>query len=209
MDTEYLRKHMAGLHPKLTDEESYLHAAVLVPLVQIDGEDHILFEVRSAAMRRQPGDISFPGGRYEAGDRSAAEAAIRECSEELGIAESAIEYIGSLDRINSAIGVRIDATVGRLHTRAFRPEPAEVGEVFTVPIRTLLEMTPRKAIMEVGSRPTGDFPFDLLPDYNPEWRVRQTYPVYFYPYKGKNIWGLTALVLTNFLRIYRDAEALR
>lgn len=54
-----------------------------MPLLEIDGEDHMVFTVRSNTLRRQPGEISFPGN-CEPNDKSGAHAAaMRECSENL------------------------------------------------------------------------------------------------------------------------------
>ena len=41
-----------------------------------------VLSVRSQTLRRQPGEISFPGGHCESTDKTGAAAAIRECSEE-------------------------------------------------------------------------------------------------------------------------------
>ncbi|MBQ6458187.1 MAG: CoA pyrophosphatase, partial [Exiguobacterium sp.] len=57
------------------DEDYEQTAAVLIPLVQIDQEWHVVFEVRAHTMRQQPGEISFPGGRLENGE-TPVEAAI-------------------------------------------------------------------------------------------------------------------------------------
>ena len=74
-------------HTVLTDID-VITAAVAVPLLEIDGEDHVVFTVRS---NKQPGEISFPGGHCEPNDKSGAHAAMRECSEELGIDLDQIE----------------------------------------------------------------------------------------------------------------------
>ena len=71
-------------HTVLTDID-VITAAVAVPLLEVDGENHVVFTVRSNKLRRQPGEISFPGGHCEPNDKSGAHAAMRECSEELGI----------------------------------------------------------------------------------------------------------------------------
>ena len=75
-------------------EETAFRSAVLIPLVQVGGEWHILFEVRSFKMRKQPGDISFPGGRIDATDQSPLAAALRETSEELGVDLEQITILG-------------------------------------------------------------------------------------------------------------------
>ena len=68
--------------------------AILVPLVETDSGDALLLEVRSQFVR-QPGEVCFPGGRAEAGE-TAAEAAVRETCEELGIEPGAIELLSEL-----------------------------------------------------------------------------------------------------------------
>jgi coenzyme A diphosphatase NUDT7 len=40
-------------------------AAVLVPLIDTKQGPAVLFEVRAAGLGWQPGDVCFPGGRYE------------------------------------------------------------------------------------------------------------------------------------------------
>ncbi len=42
-------------------------SAVLIPLIKVDGEWHILYEVRSQLVS-QAGDSSFPGGKVEPGE---------------------------------------------------------------------------------------------------------------------------------------------
>ena len=175
-------------HTILTDID-VITAAVAVPLIEIDGEDHLVFTVRSNKLRRQPGEISFPGGHCEPNDKSGAHAAMRECSEELGIDLDKIELLGNLDCLVSAIGVKLYAVAVRLHTSDLKPNPDEVGEVFTVPLQYLLNMEPT-----------------VLEGYNIDWKIRQNYSVYFYPYEQYTIWGLTGRVLKNFLDIYREAK---
>ena len=49
--------------------------------------------------------------------------------------------------------------------------------------------------LDIGTKPLKDFPFHLLEGYNIDWKIRQNYSVYFYPYKQYTIWGLTGRVL--------------
>ncbi|WP_251422879.1 NUDIX hydrolase [Veillonella agrestimuris] len=178
-------------------------AAVAVPLVEINGEDHLLFTVRSLNLRRQPGEISFPGGHYELDDPTGADAAIRECSEELGISIDQIELIGPIDCLISAIGVKLHAVVVRLHTTEYHPNPDEVKEIFTVPLREMLAIEPVVGHLDIGTKPKKDFPYHLLEGYHIDWKIRQNYSIYFYPYEEYTIWGLTGRVLKNFLDIYK------
>ena len=56
-------------------------ASVLIPLLQVRGEWNILFEVRNPGIT-QGGEICFPGGRVEPGEKP-SDAAVRETQEEL------------------------------------------------------------------------------------------------------------------------------
>ena len=63
MTLEQLEEKLRGREPGLMDASGQY--AVLVPLVEREGKLHILYEVRSQDMRRQPGEVCFPGGRIE------------------------------------------------------------------------------------------------------------------------------------------------
>ena len=87
-------KRFAGHVPKLQGSASSY--AVLVPLVFRNGEAHLLFEVRSDSLGRQPGEVCFPGGRMEQGE-TPVQAALRETTEELSIPAEAMRPIAELD----------------------------------------------------------------------------------------------------------------
>ncbi len=74
MTLEQLEEKLRGREPGLMDASGQY--AVLVPLVEREGKLHILYEVRSQDMRRQPGEVCFPGGRIE-GDETPEACAIR------------------------------------------------------------------------------------------------------------------------------------
>lgn len=185
----------------------FFSAAVLVPLIWQDGQLAVVFEVRSSQLTRQPGEICFPGGHIEDQDVNALEAAVRETSEELGIAGNKIEVLGSLGEFVSPIGVKLYPFVGCIADGvAIKPSQEEVSEIFTVPLSFLLTTEPIVGHMEAVTRPLADFPFSILPDYSPDWKRRTTYPIFFYQYQQYVIWGLTAQVLKHFLHVCRLAE---
>jgi coenzyme A diphosphatase NUDT7 len=183
----------------------YFSAAVLVPLIWQNGQICVLFEVRSAQLSWQPGEICFPGGRIESGDSSPQVAAVRETQEELALSADEIQVLGPLEEIISSIGVRLHPYVGFVSPlQPITPSKNEVEEVFTVPLEFLLQNEPIIGQMEMGTRPLENFPFSLLPKYSKEWRARKTYQVLFYKYEKYIIWGLTAQVLQEFLEIYKS-----
>ena len=179
-------------------------AAVLVPLMEIDGKTHILFEVRSQSLRRQPGEICFPGGHFEESDVELANTAIREATEELGITQADIQLIAPLDILVTNKGPILHPFLGQVKTRNFALNKSEVESVFTVPLQWLLTCTPEIGYIQLADKPREDFPFHLVPLREKNWRVDKEYPVYFYIYQDKVIWGMTARILHSFLEKYKD-----
>lgn len=180
-----------------------VRTAVLVPLVEeADGSLSVLFTKRAMTLRRQPGEISFPGGHCEAADSSDKETALRETREELGVLASDITYLGPLDVLVAWSGLIVYPHVGMVpHPNRLKPNPNEVGEVFTVPLTDLLQITPE--IHQVGLRvaPPENFPYEKIPNgKNYRWRTTETNQ-YFYQAGGEIIWGLTARILANFLEV--------
>lgn len=190
---------------EIENESDFVSSAVLVPMVKHNGRLGVLFEVRSAGLSWQPGDICFPGGKVELDDASPLAAAVRETREELQLPAEAITVIGPLDYMISPIGVMLHPFAA--HIRDFsliRPRPEEVAEVFVAPLEYLLAVEPMTAHMEVATRPLPDFPLDMVAaSYARDWKRRTTYPVLFYQYGGHVIWGLTARVLAGFLQMCR------
>lgn len=115
--------------------------AILLPFVMAKGELSLLFETRAMNMRRQPGEVCFPGGRIEAGE-SPAGCAVRECFEEVGIPQSEILVTGSLGSMKSLLDEDVNIITGeirRFSDGILKINPEEVHEVFTVPFEWLVE----------------------------------------------------------------------
>ena len=193
-----------GLDSKESNSQ-YLNAAVLIPIIWKNDQLNLLFQVRSAHLAWQPGEICFPGGRIEATDDSPQSAAVRETAEELGLAAGQIQVLGALSEVVSPIGVRLYPYVGHItDSHLINPSQDEVAEIFTVPLKFLLEVEPIIGHMERCTRPLADFPLELLPGYSDKWKSRKNYQVLFYKYDQHVIWGLTAQVLHDFLKIYKE-----
>src|SRR5262245_31925238 len=67
-------------------------AAVLVPIIERD-EPTVLFTQRTAHLADHAGQISFPGGKIDAGDESPAAAALREAEEEIALPRRFVQPI--------------------------------------------------------------------------------------------------------------------
>jgi peroxisomal coenzyme A diphosphatase NUDT7 len=201
MNINQITKTLLGRTPSIMGHEQFIKFAILLPLVEVNNEVHILFEVRSLTMRRQPGEVCFPGGRIEKGE-DPQKAAVRETSEELGIHESEIIDVFPLDYMVSAFGTIIYPFAGRISDLSkIIPNEAEVGEVFTVPLSFFKKNQPDSYKINFQVEPEDGFPFDLIiggENYN--WQTRKM-DEYFYRANGKVIWGLTAKVLTHFIEL--------
>src|SRR5262249_26544729 len=85
VDFEALRRRLSSAPRVSYDVPGHRRAAVLVPLLERDGETRIVFTLRSAALRNHSGQWSFPGGGCDESDASAMATAAREAREEVGI----------------------------------------------------------------------------------------------------------------------------
>lgn len=202
---ERMKEFFCAYQPQLKGETEYSKAAVMLPLLEIDRKQCILFEVRSADLNWQPGEICFPGGRIEASDADAQSAAARETCEELNLKPENIEIYGPLDYIATQMGVLVYPFVGKLHApEKIVASKDEVAEIFTVPLDELLHMQPLVSQVQVSTQPASEnFPFDFLPEYSQGPKLRKKYDLYFYYYGKHVIWGLTARILKDFLALYR------
>ena len=204
MDPKSLVARVKDRIPEVLGNKEFAKFAILLPLIEKDGEIHILFEVRSHLLRNQPGDICFPGGRIDKQDESERDAAVRETMEELGIGRKQISDIFPLDYIVSPFGMIVYSFAGIIDPNVeFRPNPPEVDSLFTVPLSFFLEKDPKVYRVNFDIQPEESFPYDLIAggeNYN--WRTRQV-DEYFYIYEDKVRWGLTAKILTHFMEIIR------
>lgn len=203
-----IQKHIERRPVQIDKLERLWDAAVLVPLIETNQGVSIVFEVRAAGLGWQPGDICFPGGRYECSDKNFSKTAIRETCEELGISNEDIQLAGALDYLVTDLGPIIHPFVGWVNKNAtINCNKDEVAEVFSVPVKYLLDYQPRCACMELANKATDDFPFELLPNHTRDWNKRRGYKVYFYEYQGHVIWGLTARILYGFLKRFNTELA--
>lgn len=204
--TEELADLLRNREPGLMDLRG--GCAVLVPLVEREDGLYLLYEVRARAMRRQPGEVCFPGGRLE-GTESPEECALRETEEELGIPRDQVRILGRLDFIAHRAGFLMYPILGQVEPEAvdrIQRNPDEVDEIFLVPLSYLLDHPPMVYSYELLPQPGEDFPYEAVGiprDYR--WvRGRETVPVY--PWKEHTIWGLTGRITRHLTELIREME---
>ena len=200
MELETIRTKMEGRKPGVIGDKKEF--AVLIPLVEKDGELHFLFEKRAEGIR-QPGDVCFPGGKIEPGE-NIIECVLRETAEEIGITD--VEVLGQFDSILEVNRITMHTVVGIVSESSIENaviNTAEVAEIFTVPVRFFIENEP---VVYTGKivQDTTDFPYEengIRSDY--KWRVGKR-DIYIYHYGDKVIWGLTARVFRWFIEKMKE-----
>lgn len=199
MFLEKVKNEFNKNQPLFIGEDTAIRSAVLIPLVRVEEEWHVLFEVRSLTMRAQPGDISFPGGRIDS-DEAPLDTAIRETHEELGIDPADIHVMGQMSAFIPTSSFVVYPFVATIDNHlAHQLNKDEVEEIFTVPIKWLLTYEPYLHEVPVQPMPLNDFPFDKIANGNQyQWRSR-VIEEWFYDYEQYTIWGLTARILKHFV----------
>ena len=177
--------------------------AVAVPVVDIDGEAHLLYELRSEKIDRQPSEVCFPGGEIEPGETE-LEAALRETWEEIGIEPGQIEVISQLDVFHPPQGIVLYPFLVSIRREALdnmKINENEVAECFTVPVSFLLGK-PYEYRHSVDYKLGEDFRYDKvgLPDGHYNFRQIE-HRIISWEYRGRYIWGMTALITEWTLRI--------
>jgi 8-oxo-dGTP pyrophosphatase MutT (NUDIX family) len=162
--------------------EQRIPAAVLVPLVEREGEWTVLLTQRAATLKDHAGQISFPGGRIEPEDQGPWAAALREAHEEIGLAASFVEFAGYLPDHWVGTGFRVTPAVAFVNPAfELKIAAAEVHDAFEVPLSYILDAANHKA----RQLRLGDLTLD----------------VYDIPYQQRIIWGATAGMLMTFRRL--------
>lgn len=175
-------------HQVYTDVEgSSLKAGVLVLLYPREGRLHLVLTRRTDSVDFHKGQISFPGGRLEAGE-GLEQAALREAQEELEVDPDSPRILGMLTPLyvppsNYCIYPVVALTEDRPE---FQPSQLEVEEILEIPLEHLLD--PQNVRREI-------------------WTFRGTdVEVPFYAFGEHKIWGATAMVLAELIAILKGAS---
>ncbi len=165
-------------------DASRVPSAVLLLIYYKQGQHYILFTKRTEHVKEHKGDISFPGGAYQDEDRTLANTALRECSEEIGLIADRVEILGELDDTTTRnSGYIISPFVAIIPwPYPLEADRQETEEIIEAPISALMDKDcqHRKTEIVDGKADTA----------------------YFYHYQGRVIWGATARILNQFLDIF-------
>ncbi len=160
-------------------------AAVLVLLTTGEDGVEVAFTQRTSRVEHHKGEVSFPGGARDPEDADHIATALRETHEEIGIPAASVRVLGQLPPAVTRSNFLMHPVVGALVGPAlYTPNPFEVAEVFTVPLRALLDPATRR---EEAQTRNGVAIANVA-----------------YYHNGHRIWGATARVLTGFLDIVAE-----
>jgi len=162
-------------------------AAVLVPLVLRDRVS-VLLTLRSAQLSSHSGQVAFPGGKVDPQDADATHTALREAHEEIGLEDRFVRVIGSLPTYTTGSAFIVTPVVALVQPDfALRPNPAEVTDVFEVPLDYLMDPAHHR---------------HHIVDWDGEERRWLSMP-YQDGASQRYIWGATAGMLRNLYRFLR------
>ena len=161
-------------------------AAALVLVYPFDDIPHLLLTVRGAGLRKHTGQVSLPGGAVDV-DESIEAAALREASEEVGVAPASVRLLGRLTPLQIPIsGDLLHPVVGSAVARpVFRREEWEVARILEVPLTVLRD--PSIVQRRARTREIGGKAIEL--------------EVPYFDIDGEQVWGATAMVLAEFLAV--------
>lgn len=197
-----LTRRLAGRTPEPMEVTG--RYAVLVPLVEREGELFLLYEVRASSLRRQPGEVCFPGGRVEPGERP-RDCALRETWEELGLPPEAVRVIAPLDFLHHRSGFVMYPFLAQVDSEAeIVPSPAEVDHTFLVPLSWLRSHPPTEYRYDLIPAPPADFPYHLagIPE-SYAWQ-KGVESCLIYPWPERAIWGLTARITRRLVELLEE-----
>lgn len=168
-------------------------AAVLVPLVARPAGVQVLLTRRTDHLKDHAGQISFPGGRTEPADTDAIHTALREAEEEIGLARTHVEVVGTMPVYTTVTGFEVTPVVALIEPGfTLALDPFEVAEAFETPLQFLMNPAHHQRHRfeyDGGARQFLSMPWDSI---DVDGQPRR----YF-------IWGATAAMLRNFYGFLR------
>ena len=151
--------------------------------------------MRPTSLQHHGGQICLPGGQIEPGE-SVIEAALREYEEELGVKANVSVHCGQLStKYVFASDNRVHPVVVTTQTPStkWKPDPAEVAEVITLPLAQLVKTKNRTRKTKSKSVCQNGHNVGLL---------KYTAPAI--QYGNHSIWGATALILDELAQLLQS-----
>lgn len=159
--------------------------SVLILIFLKNNKINIVFIQRTTYAGVHSGQISFPGGKLEPGDKDLIDTALRETEEEIGVSAKDIRILGKLTPLFIPVSnIEVYPVVGSIPYKPyFKPDKSEVKRLIEIPLDYLLkpEIIEKKTIMIRNNK-------IVAPYFN---------------FKRSHIWGATAMILNEFLEVIK------
>lgn len=155
---------------------SFKQSAILVPLIVKNEQLHVILTKRCDHLRHHPGQISFPGGKFDSNDQNLLNTALRETQEELGISPNLVNVIGEFPAHHTVSGFSIMPYIALIDNSVkMTINKDEVSELLIIPLSKFINNNYHYAM--------------FINRNNIEMQV------YFKPVNGHLIWGATAAII--------------
>jgi len=178
-----LIRMLGGREKEALPADGLVTAAVLVPLYRKDGRQHVLLTKRSDFVEHHRGEISFPGGKRDPEDPDLQTCALRETTEELGIAPEHVRVLGELDDFYTvATHFHVVPFVGSIpYPYDFQLSTREIAGLVAPPLEIFFDPSLRSEDIWL-------------------WEGQEV-NVVSYHWEGHTIWGATARILKHFAEL--------
>jgi len=182
---QLIESRLKSYKPIRIQHNKAIRAAVMILFLEVNNTPHILFTKRTDKVEHHKGQISFPGGVFDPGDKSLLQTGLRETYEEIGIPPEQIRLLGESDEFFTVTKFLIRPFAAVLNPPLnYRLNRDEVAELIHVPLWLFLT----------------DQYFEVK-----KWDYHgKKYDVYFYYYDRHIIWGATAFILNRFIHLVFD-----
>lgn len=180
-----VEERLQNYQPRTIDAQ-LPEAAVLIPITNAS-EPELVFTRRATHMSTHSGEVAFPGGKRDPSDKDLVHTALRESFEEIALPPETVRIIGQTGSVISRFGLEVTPIVGIIEADTpLRANMAELDRIFKVPLSYFLDKE--------------NLTFN-------HWKMRnQDYMMPSFYYGEYLIWGLTAVMLVEFLNITLDTE---
>ena len=176
---------------KELEETPFPKAGVLIVLKnfgEYKKDPHIIFTKRSSKLSSHPGEVSFPGGKFEEQDLNLLATAVRESEEEIGIKKLNLEHLGKLPYLISKHNIEVHPFIATLkEDQEFIPNE-EIESIFSVPV-SYLKNNQNAHIHEFN-------------------RQNHNVRISTWHYNEYVIWGLTAMIAAEFINTCFDGNVI-
>lgn len=167
---------------------------MILPIVR-HPKPAIVFVRRAAHLRRNPGQIAFPGGILDPADGDDLQvAALREFEEELGVSRTRVRIVERLPDVTTlALNAHVTPFLGAIDPPVtWAPDARETAGVYEVPLGALYAPGALHEGVEQGIH---------------EGR-RYAVHSWMFDHAGLHVWGATARMLRDLLERYPEVDAL-